>query len=85
MATLLEVDAIDTFYGRIQALREVSLKIEEGEIVTLIGSNGAGKTTTLRSISGLTRPLRGHIRMGGRELTGLGSATCRKGGVSSPA
>jgi branched-chain amino acid transport system ATP-binding protein len=69
MATLLEVDAIDTFYGRIQALREVSLKIEEGEIVTLIGSNGAGKTTTLRSISGLTRPLRGHIRLGGRELT----------------
>ena len=69
MAALLDVDAIDTFYGRIQALREISLTIDEGEIVTLIGSNGAGKTTTLRSISGLTPPVHGRIRLGGRDMT----------------
>ena len=54
MATLLEVDDIHTSYGSIEALKGISLKVEEGEVVTLIGSNGAGKSTTLRSISGLT-------------------------------
>ena len=53
---LLEVDDIHTFYGNIEALKGVSLTVEEGECVTLIGSNGAGKSTTLRSISGLTPP-----------------------------
>ena len=53
---LLEVDDIHTYYGNIEALKGVSLEVEEGEIVTLIGSNGAGKSTTLRSISGLTPP-----------------------------
>ena len=52
----LEVDDIHTYYGNIQALKGVSLTVEEGECVTLIGSNGAGKSTTLRSISGLTPP-----------------------------
>ncbi|HYM48997.1 MAG TPA: ABC transporter ATP-binding protein [Candidatus Limnocylindrales bacterium] len=65
----LEVDGIDTYYGRVQALREVSLHIEEGEVVTLIGSNGAGKTTTLKTISGLIHPMRGHIRLQGRDIT----------------
>ncbi len=51
---LLQVDDIHTYYGAIEALRGVSLKVEEGEVVTIIGSNGAGKSTTLRSISGLT-------------------------------
>jgi len=51
---LLEVDEIRTYYGSIEALKGVSLTVEEGEVVTLIGSNGAGKSTTLRSISGLT-------------------------------
>jgi branched-chain amino acid transport system ATP-binding protein len=50
---LLELSEVHTFYGNIEALKGVSLEVEEGEIVTLIGSNGAGKSTTLRSISGL--------------------------------
>jgi branched-chain amino acid transport system ATP-binding protein len=65
---LLEVSDIHTFYGNIEALKGVSLTVEEGEIVTLIGSNGAGKSTTLRSISGLTPPQTGSIRFDGREI-----------------
>jgi branched-chain amino acid transport system ATP-binding protein len=66
---LLEVDGIDVFYGRVQALRKVSLQVEEGEIVSLIGSNGAGKTTTLRAISGLSPASSGQIRLRGEEIT----------------
>ena len=65
---LLEVDGIETYYGHIQALKGVSLTVEEGEIVTLIGSNGAGKSTTLRSISGLTPPRVGSIRFKGKPI-----------------
>lgn len=65
---LLEVGDIHTFYGNIEALKGISLEVEEGEIVTLIGSNGAGKSTTLRSISGLTPPSEGTIKFDGREL-----------------
>src|SRR5688500_15033397 len=65
---LLEVDDIETYYGNIQALKGVSLEVEEGECVTLIGSNGAGKSTTLRSISGLTPPRSGEIRFRGRDI-----------------
>jgi branched-chain amino acid transport system ATP-binding protein len=65
---LLEVDSIQTFYGNIQALKDISLTVEEGEIVTLIGSNGAGKSTTLRSISGLTPPRKGSIKFDGDEI-----------------
>jgi branched-chain amino acid transport system ATP-binding protein len=65
---LLEVGDIHTFYATIEALKGVSLEVEEGEIVTLIGSNGAGKSTTLRSISGLTPPRQGTIRFDGREI-----------------
>src|SRR5512142_3399253 len=68
---LLEVAGIDAYYGNIRALTDVSLTVEEGEIVTLIGSNGAGKSTTLRSISGLVAPRRGSIRFGGRDLAGM--------------
>src|ERR687892_205202 len=67
----LEVDDIKTYYGNIQALKGVSLKVEEGECVTLIGSNGAGKSTTLRSVSGLTPPRTGSIRLGGEEISHL--------------
>jgi branched-chain amino acid transport system ATP-binding protein len=67
----LEVDDIQTFYGNIQALKGVSIAVEEGECVTLIGSNGAGKSTTLRSISGLTPPRSGSIRLGGQEISTL--------------
>jgi branched-chain amino acid transport system ATP-binding protein len=65
---LLEVDNIETFYGNIRALKGVSLSVNEGEIVTLIGSNGAGKTTTLRTISGVLKPRRGQVRMNGRRI-----------------
>jgi branched-chain amino acid transport system ATP-binding protein len=65
---LLEVDDLQAQYGRIRALDGVSLYVEEGEIVALIGANGAGKSTTLRAISGLLRATRGSIRFGGREL-----------------
>src|SRR5881275_2808610 len=65
---LLEVSEIHSFYGNIEALKGISLEVDEGEIVTLIGSNGAGKTTTLRSISGLTPPREGSIRFDGEEI-----------------
>ncbi len=65
---LLELTDVHTFYGSIEALKGVTLRVEEGECVTLIGSNGAGKSTTLRSISGLTPPRRGSIRYRGFEI-----------------
>jgi branched-chain amino acid transport system ATP-binding protein len=67
-APLLELDDIHTYYGRIEAVKGVSLTVNEGEIVTLIGANGAGKSTTLRSIQGINRPKRGTIRFNGRDL-----------------
>jgi branched-chain amino acid transport system ATP-binding protein len=66
---LLEVEGIRTYYGAIQALRGVSLSVDEGEVVTMIGSNGAGKSTTLRSISGLTPARSGKVVFGGRDIT----------------
>ena len=65
---LLEISKIDVFYGRVQALRAVTLSVDAGEIVALIGSNGAGKTTTLRTISGLMHPTGGTISFDGRQL-----------------
>ncbi|RKJ14420.1 ATP-binding cassette domain-containing protein, partial [Butyricicoccus sp. 1XD8-22] len=58
---ILELKNIETYYGAIQALRGISLEVEQGEIVTLIGSNGAGKSTTLKSISGLAKVKKGSI------------------------
>jgi branched-chain amino acid transport system ATP-binding protein len=66
---LLEISGIDVFYGRVQALRGLSINVDAGEIVALIGSNGAGKTTTLRTISGLMHPAAGRISFDGRDLT----------------
>ena len=65
---LLEIHELHTFYGTIEALKGISLEVNEGEIVTLIGSNGAGKSTTLRSISGLTPPREGSIKFDGEEI-----------------
>jgi branched-chain amino acid transport system ATP-binding protein len=65
---LLEVNDLHTFYGNIEALKGVSITVDEGEVVTLIGSNGAGKSTTLRSISGLTPPREGTIKFDGTEI-----------------
>ena len=68
---LLEIRDIHVIYGKIEAVKGVSLEIREGEIVTLIGANGAGKTTTLKAISGLLRPRAGSIGYAGRELAGV--------------
>jgi branched-chain amino acid transport system ATP-binding protein len=68
---VLEVDDIHVFYGSIQAIKGISLTVNEGEIVTLIGSNGAGKSTTLRAVSGLTPPKTGTIKFRGREIQEL--------------
>jgi branched-chain amino acid transport system ATP-binding protein len=67
----LEVHGIDAFYGNIHALRDVSLHVDKGEIVTLIGANGAGKTTTLNCISGLVRPRRGSVQLEGEDLANV--------------
>jgi branched-chain amino acid transport system ATP-binding protein len=71
---LLEVRHVDAHYGRVQALRDVSLDLGAGEIVALIGANGAGKTTTLRTISGLMHPTRGTVAFGGKDITRMEAA-----------
>jgi branched-chain amino acid transport system ATP-binding protein len=82
MTPLLEVDEIHTYYGSIEALKGVSLVVEEGEVVTLIGSNGAGKSTTLRSISGLSPPREGAIRFMGEDISRLPAQEVVRLGIS---
>ena len=67
---LLELQDVHTYYGNIHALKGITISVEKGEIVTLIGSNGAGKSTTLRTISGLLRPRSGHIMLEGKDVAG---------------
>ncbi|MCB0173421.1 MAG: ABC transporter ATP-binding protein, partial [Anaerolineae bacterium] len=66
---LLEVDNVHSYYGNIHALKGISLTVEKGEIVTLIGANGAGKSTTLKTISGIVRPRLGSVRLAGEDLS----------------
>jgi branched-chain amino acid transport system ATP-binding protein len=66
---LLEIEDLSVHYGRIQALHGISLVVDEGEIVTLIGANGAGKTTTMRAISGLRMPSKGRVTFEGQDIT----------------
>ena len=68
---MLEVNDIHTYYGNIHALKGISLKVEKGEIVTLIGANGAGKTTTLRTISGLLKPRSGSVFLNGEDISAV--------------
>jgi branched-chain amino acid transport system ATP-binding protein len=70
-APLLEVEDLHVAYGKVQAVRGVSLRVEDGQIVTLIGPNGAGKTSLLSALTGLVRPSAGRVRLGGADLTGL--------------
>jgi branched-chain amino acid transport system ATP-binding protein len=79
---MLEVNKIDTCYGKVQALWDVSLKIEEGEIVALVGANGAGKTTLLNTISGLIRPVSGSVEFLGKRIDGLPSHAIVELGIS---
>lgn len=78
---VLELRDVDVSYGRVQALRGVSLTVGEGEIVALIGSNGAGKTTTLRTISGLVRPSKGEVLLRGQPIHGMGAEAIARLGV----
>ncbi|WP_264740386.1 ABC transporter ATP-binding protein [Cytobacillus firmus] len=68
---MLKVNGINAFYGKIQVLKSISLEVEEGSIVTILGANGAGKTTTMKTISGLLRPQSGSIQFQGLDVTGL--------------
>jgi branched-chain amino acid transport system ATP-binding protein len=79
---LLEVENVHSYYGYIQALRGVSLRVDEGEVVTLIGSNGAGKTTTLRSIHGILAPREGRIVFRGEEIQGKPAHDMIKKGIA---
>jgi branched-chain amino acid transport system ATP-binding protein len=81
-APVLEIDAIHLYYGAIHALKGVSLKVEEGEIVTLIGANGAGKSSTLRAINGINRPREGRIRFKGEDITDRSAHRIVKGGIA---
>ena len=79
---MLKVDHIDVFYGNIHALKEVSLDVQQGEIVTLIGANGAGKSTLLKALSGLLKPKQGKIEYLGQSLTDKQAQTIVKAGIS---
>ena len=69
-APLLELEDVHTYYGTIEAIKGISLTVQEGEVVTLIGANGAGKSTTLRSIQGINKPKRGRILFNGQDIVG---------------
>jgi branched-chain amino acid transport system ATP-binding protein len=71
MTAMLELDDVHTYYGHIHALKGISVTVNEGEIVTLIGSNGAGKSTTLKTISGLLTPRSGQVRLQGQVISGM--------------
>jgi branched-chain amino acid transport system ATP-binding protein len=79
---LLEISDLIVRYGEIEALRGVSLQVEQGEVVTLLGANGAGKSTTLRALSGLTRPASGDILFDGKSIVGLGPEAIVRLGIS---
>ena len=79
---MLDIRDLQVHYGKINALRGVGLRIDAGEIVTLIGANGAGKTTTLRTISGLIRPTAGAIELEGRRIDGLDAGEIVRAGIS---
>ena len=78
---ILEVEAVDTFYGETQALFGVSLSVQAGEVLALLGANGAGKTTVLRSILGLTRPRRGAVRFDGSDVTHRATHEIARAGI----
>ncbi|QYO65006.1 ABC transporter ATP-binding protein [Leptolyngbya sp. 7M] len=79
---MLELIDVHTYYGNIQALKGISIHVEPGEVVTLIGSNGAGKTTTLRTIQGLLRPRQGKILFEGQDLSHTSSQDIVRLGIA---
>ncbi len=79
---MLKIDNIDVYYGAIHALKGISLEVNQGEIVTLIGANGAGKSTTLRTISGLLKPKNGSITFMGKNIAGVPAHQIVREGIS---
>ena len=79
---LLELKNVASYYGSVQALRRVSLRVEQGEVVTLLGANGAGKSTTLRTISGLLRPANGEVWFEGQPIHGMSAEKIVRLGIS---
>jgi len=82
MADMLEIKDIHVYYGAIHAIKGISLSVQQGEIVTLIGSNGAGKSTTLRTVSGLLKPKEGDILFEGSSIAGRPAQSIVKAGIS---
>ncbi|MDQ0219215.1 ABC transporter ATP-binding protein [Peribacillus cavernae] len=79
---MLKVTGIETFYDKIQALKGISLEVEQGKIVTILGANGAGKTTTMKTIAGLLKPKKGKIEFLGEDITGLRPDQLLKKGIA---
>jgi branched-chain amino acid transport system ATP-binding protein len=79
---LLKVTGIETYYGKIQALKGISLEVEQGKIVTILGANGAGKTTTMKTIAGILKPKKGTVEFLGEDITGLRADQLVKRGIS---
>ncbi len=82
MSELLKIEDLKVNYGGIEAVKGISLSVEEGQIVTLIGANGAGKSTTLRTISGLVKPRSGKITFDGQDITGMDPTNIVKTGIT---
>ena len=82
MGIMLKIDDINVYYGAIHAIKGISLEVNEGEIVTLIGANGAGKSTTLRTISGLLKPKTGTMTFEGKNIAGVPAHNIVKAGIS---
>ena len=80
--TVLKITDLRVSYGGIEALKGISMEVQQGQIVTLIGANGAGKSTTLRAISGLVRPAAGRIEFLGKDITGMDTQKVVEGGIS---
>lgn len=79
---MLEIDGIELRYGAVKAVRDVSLKVHKGELVTLLGANGAGKSSTLKSIAGVLKPVRGTIRLNGEDISSLSPEQLVRRGVA---
>lgn len=79
---MLEIEGIELRYGAVKAVRDVSLRMEQGELVTLLGANGAGKSSTLKSIAGVLKPARGTIRLDGQDISGLSPEQLVRRGVA---
>lgn len=80
--TILQLENVNTYYGKIHALKDVSFEVNEGEIVTLIGSNGAGKTTTLKTISALLKPANGNVVYMGKKVNGSAPHLLTREGIA---